>query len=65
LLFDLKGYRLGKGKGYYDKLIARLSKSTKTLGIIPEHFLVNKLEPLDSWDEPVKVIATEKRILEI
>lgn len=65
LLFDLAGNRLGKGKGYYDKLISELDERSITLGILPERFLVDGLEPLDPWDKPVKVIATEEKVFSV
>ena len=33
LAFDLKGYRVGYGKGFYDRFFASLSRETKKVGI--------------------------------
>jgi 5-formyltetrahydrofolate cyclo-ligase len=33
LVFDGKGLRLGRGKGYYDRFLKRLPKKTSTIGL--------------------------------
>lgn len=60
LIFDSQGFRLGRGKGFYDRLLTRLSPETVTVGIIPEALFLEKLFCLDEWDKSVKFIATEK-----
>lgn len=62
IVFDHKGYRLGYGKGYYDRLIkkAKKIKPIKTIGIAFE-FQVMKTLPKDSWDQPVEVLITERK----
>ena len=59
--FDANGNRIGHGKGYYDGL---LKKSMKHLhiGLAFEFQLVKKI-PRESHDLPVKMIITEKRII--
>ena len=50
LAFDKKGYRLGRGGGYYDRFIARLPKKCKTIGVIPKELYMDKLPFLDDHD---------------
>lgn len=58
--FDLKGNRLGFGKGYYDKLLKQLK--CPTIGLAYDCQILDKL-PLDEDDEPMDMIITEKRII--
>lgn len=55
--FDKKGNRLGRGKGYYDKLLTRIPGLK--IGICFEFQLVDAI-PADKWDIPVNRIITEK-----
>lgn len=46
--FDAKGHRLGRGKGYYDRLLARLPR-VHTIGLCyPFQYLDNV--PAENWD---------------
>ena len=58
IAFDFQGYRLGYGKGYYDRFLAR--GGIETLGICYEALLLDAL-PRDAHDVPVRRICTEKR----
>jgi 5-formyltetrahydrofolate cyclo-ligase len=67
LSFDRRGYRLGYGKGYYDRYLAQLQPphpNILTVGVIPDALLADTL-PTDPWDMPVNYIATEQAILKI
>lgn len=58
LAYDKKGFRLGRGGGYYDRFIGKLSKSCKTFGVIPQELYVEKIPSLEDHDKPVdKVIV--------
>ncbi len=65
LMFDRKGYRLGRGLGFYDRLIAQLPSKVITIGVIPESLFVEKLDFIDEWDKPVHNIITEKKLTKI
>ena len=65
LLFDRRGYRIGYGKGYYDRYLDRvytISPHCRTIGLAFENQLVQTL-PRGKHDKPVMLIITEKRIL--
>ncbi|AAC07587.1 5-formyltetrahydrofolate cyclo-ligase [Aquifex aeolicus] len=57
--FDLEGYRLGFGKGYYDRLLKRV-KGLK-VGVAYSFQVFERL-PRDAWDIPVDVLVTEKNV---
>ncbi len=63
LAFDRRGFRLGQGKGYYDRFLGRLRADALTLGFIPKTLLLERL-PADPWDVPVRAIVTEDGVLE-
>jgi len=57
---DLAGYRLGYGKGYYDRLLAQPDWSClKTIGITFD--LLPQL-PRQSWDQPLRAICTDQTL---
>ena len=58
LMFDRKGFRIGYGGGYYDKYIALLTPSCKTIGIAFEAQIADEL-PVDEHDMSVMTIITE------
>ncbi|HOI26870.1 MAG: 5-formyltetrahydrofolate cyclo-ligase [Paludibacteraceae bacterium] len=53
LSFDSEGYRLGRGKGYYDRLLPKLKCTT--VGICFPCQYEEQL-PHDNWDVPVKKV---------
>jgi 5-formyltetrahydrofolate cyclo-ligase len=53
LTFDSEGYRIGYGKGHYDKLLAQAT-GIPTAGIGFREQLSSNLLPRDPWDVPVK-----------
>ena len=62
LCFDNKGYRLGYGKGYYDRFLAKFRGAT--LGLCYNYFLQDCL-PVGDYDLPVQQIATEDRVFAV
>jgi 5,10-methenyltetrahydrofolate synthetase len=61
LAFDRHGNRLGRGKGYYDALLARLPMGTVRIGITVDELLVDEL-PTEAHDQRVAWVATESGI---
>lgn len=56
LAIDNEGYRLGQGKGFYDRALKDLPAFT--IGIIFPYEILNQSLPRDSWDIPVTLIET-------
>lgn len=62
LSFDAKGYRLGKGGGYYDRFLKDFKGISA--GLCYNSFLRLNL-PKDSFDIPVDIIVTENFLREV
>lgn len=58
--FDGNGHRLGYGKGYYDRVLARLKKQT-AVGVAYRVQLVDAL-PTEGHDQRLNVLVTEETI---
>lgn len=59
IAFDKRGYRIGFGKGYYDRFLKHV-KGIK-VGIAYSFQIVEEL-PHDPWDVPVDLIITESSV---
>lgn len=62
IAFDEKGGRLGKGTGYYDRLIPKLPATTRKVSLCLEGQLLSQI-PAESHDKTVDIIITEERII--
>lgn len=60
LVFDRHGYRIGYGKGYYDRFL--IDFKGKSLGIAYSDFLIDDL-PFEPTDISVDMIITERGII--
>ena len=56
--FDRRGYRLGYGMGYYDRLLAELAPGCATVGLAFACQVVPVL-PREAFDRPVDLVLTE------
>lgn len=56
--FDKKGRRLGRGKGYYDRLISKCS-DVVTVGVASQFHMCDSI-PVDKWDIPMQYLLTEE-----
>jgi 5-formyltetrahydrofolate cyclo-ligase len=63
LAFDARGYRLGYGKGFYDRLLP-LSPRAERVGLAFELSLLPQL-PNEDHDVAVHRVVTEKRVIEM
>jgi 5-formyltetrahydrofolate cyclo-ligase len=58
---DKRGYRLGYGGGFYDRMLANSEwRNIPTIGIIFDFAYVEKL-PIDPWDLALAGVCTETR----
>lgn len=56
---DIRGYRLGYGGGFYDRLLSLPEWQSKpTVGLVFESTRLAAL-PIDPWDKPLQAICTE------
>ncbi len=62
LAIDKTGYRLGYGRGYYDRYLS--SFKGKTAGLCYEECLCDKL-PYDEYDISLNMIITDNKIYEL
>lgn len=63
LAFDVTGARLGRGKGYYDRLLARLPPSCLRVGITGD-YVVERL-PVGPFDVAMTHLAFSDRIVAV
>ena len=61
--FDTKGTRLGKGRGIYDQLLSRHSKSTY-IGITDKNHLINEI-PSESHDIHMHSLITHDEFIDV
>lgn len=59
--FNAEGYRLGYGGGFYDRLFSHISKAIPKFGIAFDMQRVSDL-PVESFDQPITHLITEKKI---
>ncbi len=62
LAFDRSGARLGRGKGYYDRFLARLRPGTLSVALAFECQIFAEI-PCEPYDKRVDMIITEDRVL--
>ncbi|MBW2568076.1 MAG: 5-formyltetrahydrofolate cyclo-ligase [Deltaproteobacteria bacterium] len=59
---DEKGGRIGSGDGYYDRLIPKLSATTRKVSLAFESQIIQQV-PLESHDKYVDIVITDERII--
>jgi 5-formyltetrahydrofolate cyclo-ligase len=62
--FDLKGHRIGFGKGFYDRFLSELKENIPLVALAFEIQIVEEI-PSDRWDVQMNYIVTERRIIKI
>lgn len=56
------GYRLGYGKGYYDRFIPNLSKSCLKILLLPEELIFDNI-PTEAHDTRADIIITQRNVI--
>jgi 5-formyltetrahydrofolate cyclo-ligase len=64
LAWDIRGYRIGYGKGFYDRSINALRHYIPKIGLAYEFQIIQKL-PISRYDRKVDSIVTEQRTIQI
>lgn len=59
MAFDSKGHRLGRGKGFYDRLLA--GSSVKKIGVAFNSQIVKSV-PADAFDVSMDIVITDKSL---
>ncbi len=63
-VFDIHGGRLGYGGGYYDRFLVNDAPQAKRIGLAFEMQVVESV-PVQPHDQPLDILVTEKRIVNI
>ena len=62
LAFDKRGYRIGYGKGFYDRFLFGLSQKVPAVGLAFDFQVVPTL-PVSPGDFPLDLIITDERMI--
>jgi len=60
--WDVHGTRIGRGAGFYDRLLARPNPRPTCVGLAYEFQEVEEL-PREAWDVPLDYVITERRVV--
>lgn len=59
--FDVAGYRLGYGAGYFDRTLASLARKPAVIGVTFELARIDTIHP-QPWDVPTDFVVTERGV---
>lgn len=62
---DIEGHRLGRGKGYYDRLISSIDRQKITIICLIYHCQLVAEVPIEEFDEPIDYCITEKGVFHL
>ncbi len=62
IAWDKEGYRLGWGRGYFDRVLKVLPEHVRSTGLSFNLQLVSRV-PRDQFDIPVNTVVTESRVI--
>jgi 5-formyltetrahydrofolate cyclo-ligase len=61
LIFDMQGYRVGYGKGFYDRFMAKCKPQTQFIGL-SLFDPVDSIEDIDGFDIPLHQCVTPQKV---
>lgn len=61
VVFDIYGNRIGMGKGFFDRFLSKLPKTSLKVALAFEFQIMKDRLPVDSWDIMVDILITEER----
>ncbi|MCX8036951.1 MAG: 5-formyltetrahydrofolate cyclo-ligase [Candidatus Sumerlaeia bacterium] len=64
IAFDLSGFRIGFGGGYYDRFLVLRSPHSLIVGAAFDIQIADSVLPHDMWDIPMDYVMTESRLLD-
>jgi 5-formyltetrahydrofolate cyclo-ligase len=62
IAWNLQGYRIGYGGGYYDRTINSIRSRVLTIGLAYEFQIINEI-PTTRYDRAVHKLVTERRVI--
>jgi 5-formyltetrahydrofolate cyclo-ligase len=62
IVFDVNCYRIGYGKGFYDKWLTEISRD-KTIGLCYDFQIINRV-PVEEFDIRLGMIISEERVVQ-
>jgi 5-formyltetrahydrofolate cyclo-ligase len=62
LVFDRRGYRVGRGGGHYDRLLEAAGPRAPRIGVCYAERVVDRV-PVEAWDRRVDCIVTESEVI--
>ena len=63
LAFDRRGYRLGRGKGFYDRFLSQKDFQGLRIALCFHEQLLEELLPVEPHDVPMNMIITDQKIV--
>jgi len=62
--FDMRGHRIGYGKGYYDRFLHHADLNAKLIGLCHDFQIVEGNLPAEEHDICMNMIVSEKRLIQ-
>ena len=62
IVWDREGYRLGWGRGYFDRALTKLPEHVRSIGLAFNMQMITRV-PKDQFDVPVNMVITESRVI--